>query len=492
MDIRDILAQLDAIDLHEAEDSDIAAQQQLNKEKIDYVKKQEHLYSLLKQLRELVGTSQMEESKISISKELVESFGYSYIREEDAPITGDAGDKWSTSAVGKFLKTQSTSEVVKGIPKIRAVFEILQTLGRIQDELKANPKSMSYGELSKKITLIITNAVTEVGLFWLGSGLAAFALSGFAFTGIGVLIPVLGSVILGSVVELQFGNDIKKLIKAVVDKIWESASELAGDDSNIEVIPLGPTPSTTTDQGTKEKSPNYDPEVAKIQQALVAKGAKITVDGVLGPATYKAFDQYGDSLEEALSVSESIRYLQNRLSLIENDPNEVNNFYDEYAFNEEANEESGKKKFIAKFPELAKRHGVTVTPLDPAAPSTPVTPSAPEKPAEPVAPTTTPAEPTAPTITTGGSPKTLEPKTTVSKPAAAAKPSAVPATSTGVGVAPFAKLDANTRLDAMSLVKQIKLAIQDMQKVPPSVQGDARKAIDHAQQTLKTYAPDIA
>lgn len=453
MDIRDILAQLDEIDLREAEESDIAAQQQANKEKVDFVKKQEYLYSLLKQLRALTDKTQMEESKISISKGLVESFGYQFDNKQS--INEDIlTEGWKETFLS--LTKSSIGPVLR---KIGLRFDFLRRIISGYEEIKAIPESMPLEQKHATISKIIGDLAGEYGLIVVGS-----IIGGFVTAPGGPLASAIGSAVGALYTTWKWGDDVDAFVTDLIKTMYDTVEPTGAPSTTTE-------PETTAQSG-KEKSSSYDPEVEKIQQALVAKGAKITVDGILGPETFKAFDQYGDSLKESVSVSASIRYLQNRLALIENDPNEVNNFYDEYAFNEEANEESGKKKFMAKYPELAKRLGVTITPLEPATPEPPTTLQA-------------PASTQAPEKTVGGAAKP------VSEPTPAAEPQTSTAPSSGVGVAPFARLDAKSRLDAMSLVKQIKLAIQDMQKVPPSVQGDARKAIDHAQKTLQIYAPGM-
>lgn len=446
MDIRDILAQLDNIGIKEAEDSAITNQQRLNQEKLDLVKKQEYLYSLLKQLRAIVDQPQME-SKTSISKELVESFGYNSNNEQ--LLTEDWKDtfsKLSRSSIGPALR------------KIGLRFDFLRRIISGYNQIKEIPASMPLAQKHAKISKIIGDLAGEYGLIVVGS-----IIGGFVTAPGGPLASAIGSAVGAMYTTWKWGDDVEAFVTDLIKTMYDTV-EPTGEP---EIATTTEPTTTTQDQSAKATS---DPEVVKIQQALVAKGAKIEVDGILGPATFRAFDQYGDSLREFHDVSESIRYLQNRLALIENDPTEVNNFYDEYTFNEEFSEELGKKKFMAKYPNLAKRLGVTITPLEPAALDTP---------AAPIAPTTI-APSTAPVVTKGGSAKVTS---LTSQP----QPAATPTT----GVGPFAKLDAKSRLDAMSLVKQIKLAIQDMQKVSPSVQGDAKKAIDHAQKTLQIYAPEM-
>ena len=442
MDIKDILAQLDSIDLQEAEDSEIAAQQQLNKEKVDYVKKQEHLYSLLKQLRDLVGTSQFEESRTSISKELVESFGYSYAL-EDQQLNEEIN--WSNL----FFKLKQAK-----LGKFAVRFTVIYDIYQVYKQIKVLPESMPFSQKVDTVTNLISGLVKDQGLFFVGAWITAFVLAPLNLTGIGVFVEIFASIVGGLWAQWQFGDDVTKLSKWIVEQVF-------GESRIIEPSSSSPASADSLDQGAKELSRNPDPEVLKIQQALIAKGANIAADGRLGPETFKAFDQYGDSLEEA-SVAESIRYLQSRLAVIENSPNEVNDFNGEYAFNEEFSIEAGKKKFISKHPELAKKLGIMPEP------------SAPVQ-SEPAA-STTPAvkEPvrSSPDITTGSAAKPVQP-------------------SQGAGIAPVSQLDSKVRLNAMSLVKQIQSAIRDMQNVPPSVQGDASKAIAHAQKTLQTYTPSM-
>lgn len=109
-------------------------------------------------------------------------------------------------------------------------------------------------------------------------------------------------------------------------------------------------------QAAKEKmgianQSNSSNKVLDIQKKLIAKGAKIKADGVMGPATQAAMKKYG--IHEEFSVAESIRQLQDRLSMLESD--EVNPYHSDEMFSED-----GEEEFDAFFQEL-NRLGGTIT-----------------------------------------------------------------------------------------------------------------------------------
>lgn len=76
--------------------------------------------------------------------------------------------------------------------------------------------------------------------------------------------------------------------------------------------------------------PGADPKVLALQQQLIAKGAKITADGKMGPATQAAMKQFpGTAVAEqfkgtTMSEAQKLAELRNRLAQIESTPQNTN------------------------------------------------------------------------------------------------------------------------------------------------------------------------
>ena len=119
-------------------------------------------------------------------------------------------------------------------------------------------------------------------------------------------------------------------IQAVRDKI-NTGSWLPDDDE----IAATYGKKAPTAAATPKVPPGGDPKVFALQQQLIAKGAKITADGKMGPATQAAMKQFPavkmaeNNEGTTMSESQKIAELRNRLSSIESQEKQVLIYLDE-------------------------------------------------------------------------------------------------------------------------------------------------------------------
>lgn len=119
-------------------------------------------------------------------------------------------------------------------------------------------------------------------------------------------------------------------IQAVRDKI-NTGSWLPDDDE----IAAAYGKKSPTAVATPKVPPGGDPKVFALQQQLIAKGAKITADGKMGPATQAAMKQFPtvkmaeNNEGTTMSESQKIADLRDRLSVIESKEKQVLIYLDE-------------------------------------------------------------------------------------------------------------------------------------------------------------------
>ena len=141
-------------------------------------------------------------------------------------------------------------------------------------------------------------------------------LTGAAISGVGAaasLIPGVGGLV---------GGLGSAGLNALRDK-QRTGSYLPSDDE----IAAGVAKDTATTAAAPVATPaGADPKVLALQKQLIAKGAKITADGKMGPATQAAMKQFpGTAVEEQnkgndMSESQRIAELMSRLTQIESQP----------------------------------------------------------------------------------------------------------------------------------------------------------------------------
>ena len=91
------------------------------------------------------------------------------------------------------------------------------------------------------------------------------------------------------------------------------------DSGTQAAAPAGTTAPTATTKG--------DPKVFGLQQKLIAKGAQIKADGIMGPRTQAAMQQYGMTAE---SLAETIVSLKDRMAMIEAEQQALEEGYGDY------------------------------------------------------------------------------------------------------------------------------------------------------------------
>lgn len=149
------------------------------------------------------------------------------------------------------------------------------------------------------------------------------ALSGLG--GVASLIPGLGTAASLGLAGVQAGRD-----KTRTGSWFPSSDEIkaASADKGKSKLAAAPQPKALELPGTKQ-----GPEVAELQKQLIARGAKIEVDGIMGPQTMAAFQQFGTtpstqmaSIENKgipMTESERIANLNNKLKQIDEGPMDI-------------------------------------------------------------------------------------------------------------------------------------------------------------------------
>ena len=202
---------------------------------------------------------------------------------------------------------------------------ILESLNKIREieskEILNEAAAAPVAAASKGIGRFIPGVGAALGAYdaygrakqgdWKGAGLSALG-------GAAALIPGIGTAASLGIAGAQAMRDKQR-----------TGSYMPGDDE----IAAGVAKDTATQpaQATAPAAPTVagtNPKVLALQQQLIAKGAKIKADGVMGPATQTAMKQFPDvrmaeTTEQKgieMSESERIAKLRDRLSQIESSP----------------------------------------------------------------------------------------------------------------------------------------------------------------------------
>jgi len=91
-----------------------------------------------------------------------------------------------------------------------------------------------------------------------------------------------------------------------------SDDELAAANKPAQITPI--------DQPAQQLPPGADPKTYALQQQLIAKGAKISLDGKMGPQTQAAMKQFGmaeNIKEQTMTNAEKIAAMRDKLKLLE-------------------------------------------------------------------------------------------------------------------------------------------------------------------------------
>ena len=143
---------------------------------------------------------------------------------------------------------------------------------------------------------------------WTGAGLSAAA-------GLAGLVPGVGTAASIGIAGAQALRD-KQRTGSYLPGADEIAAGVAKDAAATPTATAAAAPTAPTPKGA-------DPKVLALQQQLIAKGAKIKADGIMGPATQTAMKQFpGVAVAEQnkgndMSESQRIAELRDRLAQIE-------------------------------------------------------------------------------------------------------------------------------------------------------------------------------
>ena len=279
-------------------------------------------------------TAPVKESK-GFAQSLVESFGYDFIIEEPISDFGQAGQnvqqgranaQAEKAAAKRAAQTQALNKAAKYTPPVStaaagaeaaagaagesglaagigaigkklalpltAAYEIWDAYKQIS----AIPSSMPKDQYRKEVAKAITRVVADFGLMVVG------AVIGAAITG-AVAGPAafVGGIAGGLAAEFTFGNDVEALINWVVEKLYNGV-----------VTPQGDNAAKTTQQPVAKTPRTINPEIAKLQQDLKAKGANLGttgpnhdgIDGVMGPLTRTAIEKFGSGMANSKEATE--------------------------------------------------------------------------------------------------------------------------------------------------------------------------------------------
>jgi hypothetical protein len=143
---------------------------------------------------------------------------------------------------------------------------------------------------------IVENAQTQTNEGdWgkaIGGGIGA-GLGGLAGTALGPAGTVMGGVG-GYEAGKAIGDKVGDWVGQAANKVGQVASGAWNGAKQAYNTPLPAQPGQAQQQAGKAHTPGKpDPAVLKQQQELIAKGAKIKADGIMGPATQAAIKQFG-------------------------------------------------------------------------------------------------------------------------------------------------------------------------------------------------------
>lgn len=211
----------------------------------------------------------------------------------------------------------------------------------ISDSLK-KIRLIESQQINELTTAPIKAAAKGLGRFIPGLGLAAGAYdaygrakqgdwTGAALSGLGgaaSLIPGVGTAASLGIAGIQAGRDKARTGSWMPDDA-ETAAAVSRDKAAGATPPTSniSAPATPALQPSKQMMPGKDPKVLSLQQKLIAKGAKIKADGIMGPHTQAAMKQFPDvqlaskinkNKGTIMSESEKISALRARLEQIDN------------------------------------------------------------------------------------------------------------------------------------------------------------------------------
>lgn len=472
MDLKELISKLDSIS--EQGEYDIEAGKKLNQDKWAFAEKQKHLYGLLQQLRSLVNkqsapvqssTSSSDsvfgpDGKITgmppplkpktLEEALVQSFGYQ-INEMDM-------DKLATASasIDPTLTPSSGDGILKKIgKKIAWPVTAAAAIWDAYEQITQLPRNVPQETFEKEVATIIGNIVGEYGVFAVGAGIGA-ALGGAS--GPGALVSGIAG---GVAAQWAFGDDVNQLVKYIVDYLYSPDASPQQKQQ-----PAAPSPTNT----------EVDPIIKDLQTALEKVGFSVGThgkDGIFGPDTLAALKQYTtannlpsnlDAIAKLLNITaptNTDQISELRLTLDKIDEAKVPSRFLRYA----RNVIDAVKGKVSNF--VSNNRLLTAIA----------------------------------TIAAGGYAwdnygNVIQAKAHEFAPGIVSEPSPEqPATpSPTANIPPPGTAASTTPIDPAlaKLISDIKVDITDLKRVTnPEIKADAQKAIAHAEQTLKMYAPGM-
>jgi len=249
----------------------------------------------------------------SISKKLVESFGYTF----EADATADNTVNAATDVASLAATKKSNTGKVAG--KIGGIVTVFMGVKEAYDQITALPTDMPKEEYSKQVTKIVSKIVAEYGLVYVG-GILGVLLGGVLGPGGGIVGGIMG-ITGGVLAQYTLGDSVDKIVDEIVDALYTEEQPTAtatATEPSAEVEP-------------EETSPEED--IKLIQTGLKQSGYNLGptgVDGKFGKFTFGALTAYSkangvsevDGLAKLLgvqpeTVAESISNLRNTLKNIE-------------------------------------------------------------------------------------------------------------------------------------------------------------------------------
>jgi peptidoglycan hydrolase-like protein with peptidoglycan-binding domain len=446
MDLRDLISKLDSIS--EQEEYDIEAGKKLNQDKWKFAEKQKHLYGLLQQLRALINK---QSNPTSLEEALVQSFGYQVNEMDmDRLATASASNATSAPVSGDGILKTIGKKIAWPVTAAAAIWDAYEQITQL-------PRNVPQETFEKEVAKIIGNVVGEYGVFAVGAGIGA-ALGGAS--GPGALVSGIAG---GVAAQWAFGDDVNQLVSYIVDYFYSPDS--------------APQQTTSPQQPTTASASNNEtaPVIKDLQSALEKLGFSVGShgkDGIFGPDTLAALKQYTsannlpsdlDAIYKLLNVTapantNQISELRSTLDKI--DEAKVPSRFLQYAKNV-INAVKGKvsnfvsnNRLLTTIATIAAggyvwdNYGNVI--------QSKAHEYAPGIVSEPK-----PEEPATPTVSNAPAPGTAASTTSI-----------------------------DTTL--AKLISDIKVDITDLKRITnPEIKADAQKAIAHAEQTLKMYAPGM-
>lgn len=147
------------------------------------------------------------------------------------------------------------------LPKGLGILALAYELWNVWSEINALDPTMKKGEYRQAVLQIVSGAVANVGLMWVGAFLGAMVGGALGF-GVGAIPGFIAGLIGGAVADYTLGDTVDQIVDGVVDYLYtgdeeEEALEQEAADAAIKMKeapaptpPLEPAPSIASEQAT--------------------------------------------------------------------------------------------------------------------------------------------------------------------------------------------------------------------------------------------------